>query len=919
MRRHIRLARMNKARRSVRSIGMLVAWAGAALMSLGIFGAVAVALVFEHYAKDLPSIEKLAQYSPAVVTRLYAADGRLLAEYAKEKRIFVPLKAIPDTVIDAFISAEDRNFYSHKGIDIYGIARAITENVQNYGSGRSMVGGSTITQQVVKNFLLTNEKSLERKIKEAILAYRVSKVFTKEQILELYLNEIYLGKGSYGVAAAALNYFDKSLGELSTEELALLAAMPKAPANYNPATRYDAALARRNYVIGRMQEDGYINEAEARRALAMPIMLRERSEDEVAHADFFAEEVRRQLAESYGDAALYAGGLTVKTTLNPAYQEAADKALRHALVMYDRRHGYRGALRHLPQVAGWEQSLATMAKTIEAPLYEGEQLALVLEATNDKATIGLADGSRGVIALSELTWARKDIDGPGVGAEVRRASDVLAAGDVIIAQPIEGKQGQFSLRQVPKVNGAMVVMDPHNGRVLAMSGGYSYQGSEFNRATQARRQPGSSFKPVVYLTALENGFTPSTIIMDEPIEISQGPGKPLWRPQNYEGSYLGPATLRTGLERSRNAMTVRLAQMLGLGRIINVAKRLGVYDGKVPRNYSMVLGAYETTLMRMVTAYSMIANGGRRVQGALIERIDDRDGDIIYRRDKRQCPACQIQSDTDSAIVSTPPALDDDREIVIDPRVAYQLEHIMEGVVQRGTATAALAVGKPLAGKTGTTNDSRDAWFIGYSPDLVAGVYVGFDTPQSLGGKETGGRVALPGFVEFMKTALADKPATAFRVPQGVMMVQVDHNNGMPPYPGMPNSGKMITEAFLVGGNIYKPPLPEDAEDEGIRQGEANSFGEVDEGFDPYAGWEDTDHYMSPQKAQMQDYQYQQEHGGAPEGLYPFGGPTPPPAGSPSPYQPAPEPPAEGYPVDNGSGQQEESPSGVIRGTGGLY
>lgn len=898
---------------------MFIVWGIATLMTMGIFGAVAVALVFEHYTKDLPSLEKLAEYSPAVVTRLYASDGRLLAEYAKEKRIFVPLKAIPKPVINAFIAAEDRNFFSHTGIDIYGIARAIKENIVNYGTGRSMVGGSTITQQVVKNFLLTNEKSFERKIKEAILAYRVSKVYTKEQTLELYLNEIYLGKGSYGVAAAALNYFDKPLNELRTEEIALLAAMPKAPANYNPETRYDAALERRKYVLTRMQEDGYISEAEAQRALATPIVMVNRSQDEVTSADFFAEEVRRSLAEMYGSHALYEGGLTVKTTVDPTLQEAADASLREALVAYDRRYGYRGPIKQLGNIDNWESSFSTLAKGFAVPLFDGQKLGLVIEVLAAKATLGFADGSRGVIPLSELKWARKDLPKQAVGPEIRQSSDVLKVGDVVIAKPLQGQEGVYGLHQVPEVNGAMVVMDPHNGRVLAMSGGYSYLGSEFNRATQAKRQPGSAFKPIVYLTALENGFTPSTIIMDEPIEISQGPGLPMWRPQNFESSFLGPATLRMGLEKSRNTMTVRLAQMLGIGRIINVAKRLGAYEGKVPRNYSMVLGAYETTLMKMVSAYSMIANGGRRINAALIERIDDRDGTIIFRRDKRQCVGCQLDSDAEAVINTTPPVIDDDREVVIDPRVAYQLTHIMEGVVQRGTATRALEIGKPLAGKTGTTNDSRDAWFIGFTPDLVAGVYVGYDTPRSLGKMETGSRVALPGFISLMKQALKDKPATPFRVPQGVMMVQVDRMNGMPPYPGMPNSGQTITEAFLTGGNIYRPALPKDAEEEGVAQAAGGVYQQIQEGFDPYAGWEDTDHYMSPQKAQMQDLQYQMEQGR-----------TPNPADAagdlhyaPVPAAPEPEPaePAEGYDVDSQRPPDygNRPVDSATQGTGGLY
>ncbi len=857
----------------MKRIGKFVAWAGASIMMAGIFGFIAVALLFHHYSKDLPSFEKLAEYSPPVVTRLYAGDGSLLAEYAREKRIFVPYKAIPRRVVEAFIAAEDKNFYSHQGIDIFGIARAVIENITNYGSGRSMVGGSTITQQVVKNFLLSNEKTLERKIKEAILAYRISHIYTKEKILELYLNEIYLGYGSYGVAAAALNYFNKPLNELSTEEAALLAAMPKAPSRYNPLTNYEAAQKRRNYVIGRMLDDGYIDALEASRASTAPIALEERASDEITRADFFAEEARRTLADMYGSGVLYEGGLTVKTTVDPPAQQMADAALRQALIDYDRRYGYRGPLMQLEAADNWEERLLDAAADIDdVPLYGKQQFAAVLETTPRDATIGLPSGAKGTIALKELKWAREDLKGQRRGKPVNKVSDVLSPGDIIIVTPLDGEAKQYALHQVPEVNGALVVMDPHTGRVLAMSGGYSYEGSEFNRATQARRQPGSAFKPFVYLTALESGFTPSTIILDEPIEIEQGPGLPIWKPQNYGGDFLGPTTLRVGLEKSRNTMTVRLAKILGINRVVDVAQRLGIYDSGVPRNYSMVLGAYETTLLDMVTAYAMIANGGREVKASLIERIDDREGNIVFRRDTRECIGCDVNPSSAVAI-NNPPIIEDDRNVVIDPRVAYQMTSILEGVVKRGTAVRARKIGKPLAGKTGTTNDSRDVWFIGFSPDLVAGVYIGYDQPKTLGRKQTGSRVALPAFIDFMQSALADEPATPFRTPPGIMMVEVDRATGLPPQPGMPGAGKTITEAFAVGGPIYRPASTlAEAKTGSEADSQAaimENYDKVQEGFDPYAGWEDTDYYMSPQKAQWQDYrrrQQAQERQGAPSG-----------------------------------------------------
>ena len=901
-------------------IGKFIAWVGASLMMAGIFGFIAVALVFEHYSKDLPGFAQLAQYSPPVVTRLYADDGKLLAEYAKENRIFVPLKAIPPFVQQAFIAAEDKNFYQHKGVDITGIARAVRENINNMGTGRSMVGGSTITQQVVKNFLLTSEKSFERKIKEAILAYRISNVYSKNQILELYLNEIYLGRGSYGVAVAALNYFNKSLEELTTEEVALLAALPKAPNNYNPETRPQAAMTRRNYVIERMQEDGYIDETEARRAMSTPIELQRRDAEEVARADFFAEEVRRTLAANYGSAVLYEGGLTVRTTVNSLLQNAADKALRDALVDYDRRYGYRGPLLNVSSVSDWEEILPEVTKNLEIPLFESQMLAVVLSLSGDKATIGLPSGDKGSIALSELKWARQDLPLTRVGPEIKNPSEVLTIGDIVIVYPLKDAENQYGLHQIPEVNGALVAMDPHTGRVLAMSGGYEYGGSEFNRATQAKRQPGSAFKPFVYLAALENGFTPATILMDEAVEISQGPGLPMWRPQNYEGRFLGPITMRTGLEKSRNTLTVRLAQMLGIGRVIAMAERFGIYSGDAPRNYSMVLGAHETTLLKLTTGYAMIANGGRKIQASLIERIDDRNGDILYKRDNRPCEACKIPPNRPSANI-TPPLLDDPREILVDPRVAYQMTSILEGVVKRGTGTKALAIGKPVGGKTGTTNDSRDAWFMGYSPDLVTGVYIGYDQPKSLGAKETGGAVALPAFVNFMKEALKDEPATPFRVPPGIQVIQVDNATGQPPYDGMV-SGRLIDEAFIVGGNIYRPDLPAGSQEPPVIA--YDEYAPVQEGFDPNAGWENSDYYVTPEQGRQREFEMQRQYRAPVRG-----GMLPPAQGAYDPNRayPAENPavPAQGYgvnatnPFEARPRSRDNNPGSANTGTGGLY
>ncbi len=741
---------------------------------------VAVAL-FYHFSSDLPDYHELANYNPETVTRLYAADGKLMAEYAIEKRVYVPLKSIPKRVSQAFISAEDKNFYSNNGIDIYGIARAVRQNIQSMlGKSHTISGGSTITQQVVKNFLLTPEKSISRKVKEAILAFRITQVYSKDRILELYLNEIYLGKGSYGVAAAAINYFNKSLDELTIEEAAFLAAMPQAPGRSDPVLHYDRAKERRDYVINRMMEDGYITADEARSAIAKPITLIARDRTELAYADFFSEEVRRELAARYGAEVLYKGGLFVKTTLDPQLQEYADEGLRYALTQYDHRHGYRGPITHMGHFSDWQKQLAAVEQSKKVPLFDGERLALVADTDRGRVTIFFSNNTKATLDRESVKWA----SGHG-----------LYIGDVIVVGPTANKE-YYELHQIPQVNGAMIVMDPHTGRVLAMSGGYSYGGTEFNRATQARRQPGSAFKPFVYLSAMENGFTPASIIVDQPVELSQGNGMPVWHPANYHGDYLGPATLRTGVEKSRNAMTVRLAEMLGIGKILEIGERFGIYD-KLPEQFSVVLGAQETTLVRLANAYCMLVNGGKKVSPGLIERIDDRYGKIIFRRDNRPCTGCAIEDESRIQPGLVPPALPDNRMQIVDNRAAYQIVSILEGVVEHGTGYAAHKLGKILGGKTGTTNESRDTWFIGFSPDLVAGIYVGFDQPQSLGRKETGASVALPGFIKFMEKALKDKPSTPFRVPPGIQFIKVDEKTGLPPLPG--TTDRIVLEAFKEG------------------------------------------------------------------------------------------------------------------------
>lgn len=755
------------------------------MMTLAMIGGVAVFAVIQHYGSDLPSIEKLKNYEPETATRLYAGNGRLLVEYATQKRVFVPLEAMPRRVIQAFISAEDKNFYTHPGVDFFGVMRAVIKNVQNVGSDARLVGGSTITQQVVKNFLLTNEQSFERKIKEALLAFRISKVLPKETVLELYLNDIYLGFGSYGVAAASLNYFNKSLDELTLEEAALLAALPKAPANYNPHKHYERAKSRRDWVIERMEEDGYVGREEADKAIAQPIFTREQDATEFAVAAFFAEEVRRLLVDMYGSDILYGGGLTVHTTVDPVMQKFARDALRKALIEYDRRHGYRGVIRTI-EIENWLEKLREFADLKSVALIEDQRLGVVLRMNDNEARVGFTNGLDGTMPFSEMKWAKSAAKNP---------DDILNIGDVIIVALAEGdgNKGKYSLRQVPEVNGGMMVMDPHTGRVLAMVGGYSYENTEFNRATQAERQPGSAFKPFVYLAGLESGFTPSTIILDAPISINQGPGLPVWQPKNYGGDFIGPATLRKGLETSRNVMTVRLALQIGIERILDVAYRFGIYD-KLPPQFALVLGSRETTLVRLVNAYGMLVNGGKKISPSLIERIQNRKGKTIYRRDTRECENCSTEG-VAGYVSPVPPIPEDNRPQVVDPRTAYQLVSMMEGVVQRGTATRARVLNRPIAGKTGTTNDSRDAWFIGYTPDLVAGVYIGFDNPRSLGNRETGGRVALPAFIDFMQNALKDEPSVPFRIPDGIRLIKLDRNTGYRPGPGT-EAKDIILEAF---------------------------------------------------------------------------------------------------------------------------
>lgn len=859
------------------------------LFGLGVMaGLVAIIGVFiwlEMLKRDLPDEQVLAEYEPAVTTRVHAGNGELVAEFARERRLFVPEPSIPDTVKQAFISAEDKNFYEHHGLDYRGIMRAAIRLVPDMLAGNSLEGGSTITQQVAKNFLLTADQKFERKAKEALIARRMEKEFTKAHILELYLNEIYLGNRSYGVAAAALNYFEKPLSEIEPHEAAYLATLAKAPSNYHPVRNEDRALARRDWILGRMHEDGHLTAEELAEYRSMPLgavvapPLGARSSE----SQYFAEEIRRRVSELYGVEAIYDGGLSIRTTIDPEMQRMAQAAFRTHLVTYDRRHGYRGPLTQvtLPddleaREEGTEDDeapgdylwLTEFEKAVDDLLSKREaaediepwRLAVVLRVESDEALIGLRDGARGKLPLEGVKWAREYKDANNWGPEVKAVDQVIARGDVIYVSVTgenfithlnqsEEKNAEvvteeestsddpqadaetsrpeemlvYDLQQVPAANGGFMAMDPHTGRVLAMVGGFSFGMSEFNRATQAERQPGSTFKPFVYAAALEMGYTPSSIVLDAPFVAPIGAGR-WYNPGNYvAGRFYGESTLRLGIEKSRNTMTARLAQDIGIGRIIDIAERFGVSD-KLPRELAISLGAGETTLAKLTTAYAQFVNGGRKIEPIMIDRIQNRYGETIYARDQRLCYDC----DAEAWNGQSEPRLSDDRETVIDPRTAYQMVSIMEGVIDRGTGSGInkqVDRSYPLAGKTGTTDNYFDAWFVGFSPDLAAGVYIGFDQPATLGQGEGGSNVAAPVFGEFMGLALPEMNTVPFRTPSGIRLVRVNSKNGKPSAPGASGT---ILEAFKAEDDVYNSrsvsdPSQEGRSDEGI----ANDLGGI--------------------------------------------------------------------------------------------
>ncbi|MEL7272514.1 MAG: penicillin-binding protein 1A [Pseudomonadota bacterium] len=770
-------------------------------------GGLVVFLYVGSFEDELPDYEVLNRYEPPVTTRFHAANGQLMQEYARERRLYLPIQAMPDLLKQAFISAEDKNFYKHGGVDFLALANAAFSYGEAKLAGRNARarGASTITQQVAKNFLLTSDRTADRKIKEAMLAFRIEEAYSKDKILELYMNEIFLGLGAYGVAGASLAYFDKPVGDLDVHEVAYLATLPKAPNNYHPFRHTERALERRNWVIGRMVANGYVTPQKAEQAKAMPLGVQPRREQKyVNDGEYFAEEVRRQLIDRYGTKALYEGGLSVRTTLDPAMQDMARRALHKGLMTFDRRVGYHGPFEQIELGDDWGKALSKVKVLRDMPTW---QQAVVLEVGGEFARIGLrpkrtASGgieerrAEATIYLEDAPWAKKKAQKRSgksrASVPVKSMDEIMAPGDVI---HVSNKDGRFVLEQVPEVSGALVAMDPHTGRVKAMMGGFSFYDSQFNRATQAKRQPGSSFKPFVYAAALDNGYTPSSVVLDGPFKKDQGGSLGIWEPKNYSGKYGGPSTLRLGIEKSRNLMTVRLANDMGMPLIAEYAKRFGIYDGAI-RGLASSLGSRETTVLRMVSAYSVLANGGLRIQPSMIDRIQDRYGKTIYKHEERVCDACRADAWTGQE----EPELIDNRDQVLDPMTAYQITSMMEGVVQRGTAKNVGALGVPIAGKTGTTNEEKDAWFVGYSPDLVVGVFVGYDRPEPMGKGNTGGGLASPIFVDFMQEALTTTSAIDFRVPEGVKLYPINAKSGLLASAGNPG---VIMEAFKPG---TKPP-----------------------------------------------------------------------------------------------------------------
>ncbi|MDC1463041.1 PBP1A family penicillin-binding protein [Alphaproteobacteria bacterium] len=725
------------------------------LLSVGLLSAFSILAVLWAFSNNLPDYKFLKNYKPSVSSKVYSGDGELVNDFSSEKRIFVPYKSISEKVINAFLSAEDKNFYSHPGVDAKGVLRAIINNISNVVASRRLEGASTITQQVAKNFLLTNEVSLNRKIKEAILAFRIERALSKERILELYLNQIYLGEGTYGVASASLEYFDKSISELNYEEAALLAALPKAPSRYNPYKNIELAKFRRDLVINNLFENNYISKRNQEELLLKKIILKKRKKIFTEDTSYYVEDIRKDVVEKLGFDKVYKQGLNISTPININLQKIATDSLRQGLIEYDKRKGWRGPLTNIKRLEKWNQEVDKfrLEKSINW------DLAIIKKIDKFSIAIETDYKKKGIIKYENISWIKKDF------------KEILKIGDVIYVENIN--KNIFALRQLPVVNGGIVVMDPFTGRVLALSGGFSFKKSEFNRATQALRQPGSAFKPFIYALALENGYTPSTLILDAPLVLEQGTDLKMWKPENYGKKFYGPSTLRMGLEKSRNLMTVRIAQDLGVKKIVNFSKKLGIYENP-SELLSISLGSAETTLLKLTSAYSSFVNGGKLVKPIMIDRIQDSEGNTIFNNEMRECINC----DQISHLSDNYPNIEDKFEQIFSPETAYQMTSILEGTVQNGTGKNLKDLNLDLAGKTGTTNGNTDTWFVGFTSKLTIGVYVGSDNPKSLGRYETGAKTALPIFKSFVKKAVKKEDARPFKVAKNILMKVIDPVTG---------------------------------------------------------------------------------------------------------------------------------------------
>ena len=734
-----------------------------------------------YFSIGLPDYKKLTNYQPPISSRVYSEDSKLIAEYALEKRLFIPFESIPDKVVNSFLSAEDKNFFSHPGIDAKGILRAVLKNIKNISQNKRLEGASTITQQVAKNFLLTNEVSMKRKIKEAILAFRIERAYTKERILELYLNQIYLGQGTYGIAAASLEYFDKSIKKLNYSEAALLAALPKAPSKYNPYKYPEIAKFRRNLVLENLEENRFITKEQFKILKNSKLKLKKRKIEIVNEANSYTEEVRRTVKNIYGFEKLYSQGLSISTPLKINYQIQALKSLRKGIEDYDRRRGWRGPIANKIKNKNWLKKLETfkLDPTLnwhfaEVTSSENNEIKFKVINKNKSKNKNLT----GTLLYRNLKWSipKKKV-----------VKDIHKIGDIILIKKIKDF---WVLKQYPKVNGGIIVLNPYNGNVQALVGGFNFKTSEFNRVTQAKRQPGSAFKPIVYAAALENGFAPNSIILDAPFVESQGVGLKNWKPENYGKKFYGPSTLRKGIEYSRNLMTVRIAKILGLDEILNLSKKLSIYD-EIPELLSVSLGAAETTLMSLTSAYAPFVNGGKKIEPKLISRIQDRRGKTIFQEKNRKCVGCDkfIDSETDL------PKIENSNERVLSKETAYQMTSILKGAVQRGTAKKLRSLKVPLAGKTGTTNDNYDAWFIGFSSNIVIGIYIGYDSPKTLGKFETGSKAALPIFKDFVEKALYKDDFNEFKIPENIYLTSLNYHTGAKSAPGEKNS---IIEALKL-------------------------------------------------------------------------------------------------------------------------